>query len=173
VIDRGLQPFLAHRAEPLVLAAVDFLVPIYREANTFARLLPDVIPGNPEGLSVQDLGARGWDVVQPHLDAVVAAAAASVQELVGLGRAWVDLPTVVRAAHEGRVSDLLLADGDERWGRFEAATGVVTTLDRQGPTGEDLLNLAAVQALERRAAVHVVDHARIPGDAEAAAIFRY
>jgi Bacterial archaeo-eukaryotic release factor family 3 len=173
VIDRGLQPFLAHRGEPLVLAAVDFLFPLYREANTFARLLPDVIPGNPEGLSAQDLGARGWDVLRPHLDAAVAAAAASVQELVGLGRASVDLATVVRAAHEGRVSELLVADGDERWGRFEPATGVVTTFDRQGPTGEDLANLAAVQALERRAVVHVIDRAKIPGAAGAAAIFRY
>ena len=41
------------------------------------------------------------------------------------------------------------------------------------PPGQDLLDLAAVQALTRGAAVHVVEPPRNPEPATAAAIFRY
>jgi len=173
VVDRGLRPFLTDRAAPLVLAAVDYLAPLYRETNTHPRLLSETIAGNPDGLSPRALGARGWEIVRPHFETAGTTAVERLRELLGLGRASVDLVTVLRAACEGRVSELLVADGRERWGAFEPDSGAVTLRDRPGPTGEDLLNLAAVLALEHRGAVHVVDRGRIPGDAELAAIFRY
>ncbi|PIV00597.1 MAG: hypothetical protein COS57_15555, partial [Syntrophobacterales bacterium CG03_land_8_20_14_0_80_58_14] len=51
LIDRGLHDLLRDERAPLVLAGVDYLFPIYREANTYPRLIEEGIPGNPQGIS--------------------------------------------------------------------------------------------------------------------------
>jgi hypothetical protein len=64
--------------------------------------------------------ARGaWSVqavLSPHLETVQAAAVENYHEVVGRGRGSAYLPTVLRAAHDGRVSELFVTDGVERWG---------------------------------------------------------
>ena len=65
-VDKGLHDLIGNDNAPLVLAAVDYLFPIYKEANTYAHLLEQGIPGNPEGLTAQQLHAQAWNVIEPH-----------------------------------------------------------------------------------------------------------
>ena len=51
LIDRGLHDLLRDERAPLVLAGVEYLFPIYREANTYPHLIEEGIPGNPKGTS--------------------------------------------------------------------------------------------------------------------------
>ncbi len=172
-LDRELHPLLKDPEVPLVLAAVEYLLPLYRETNTHPGLLPDGILGNPEGHSASVLGARAWDIVHAHRDLADTAAVARYQDLAGTGRVSTDLETVVRAAHDGRVADLLLAAGAERWGSFEPASGAVTLRDGPGVLGEDLLNLAAIHAFQRGATVRVLERERVFGGHDVAALCRY
>jgi len=171
-IDRGIRPLLSDRTAPLVLAGVDFLLPIYREANTHPGLLAKGVLGNPETLSVAALQSRAWELVRPHLEAAQAARADRYQDLVGTGRASADLPTVLRAAFEGRVNELFVAPA-QRWGAFEPGSGAVSLRDRPGGMAEDLLNLAAIYTFQRSGTVHVLDGQHVPGGGEIAATFRY
>ena len=45
-IDQGLHPVLRDERAPLVLAGVDYLHPIYRQANTYPHLLDQGLTGN-------------------------------------------------------------------------------------------------------------------------------
>ncbi len=47
-VDSYLHPFLVQYDRPLILAGVEYLLPIYRQANTYSRLLPRAITGNLE-----------------------------------------------------------------------------------------------------------------------------
>jgi Bacterial archaeo-eukaryotic release factor family 7 len=172
-LDRGLRPFLSDRDAPLVLAAVDYLLPLYREANTHPGLLREGIVGSPEGHSAAMLGSRGWDIVRAHMETVEAAAVARYQDLAGSARVSTDLVAIVRASHEGRVADLFVAPDAERWGSFEPDSGVVNLQERPGVVGEDLLNLAAIHTFQRGGTVHVVARERVPGGKGIAAVFRY
>ncbi len=172
-LDRGLHPLLRDRRAPLVLAGVEYLLSIYREINSHPGVLPEEIPGNPELCSAQTLGSRGWEIVSRHLEAAEAAAVAHYHERAGHGRVSADLATVVRASHEGRVEELFVADGAERWGTFEPGSGAVTVRDKPGTVGEDLINLAAIQTFQRGGAIHVLERSHVPDAADVAAIFRY
>jgi len=172
-LDRGLRPFLPDRDVPLVLAGVDYLIPIYREANSHRGLLPESIQGNPEDQTPQALASRAWERVRPYLDAADRVAADRYEELAGGNRVSNDLATILRAAHEGRVSDLFLAASARRWGRFEPGSGAVTLRDAPGVAGDDLLNLAAIHTFKRGGIVHVVPPERVPAHGDIAAIFRY
>ena len=65
-IYQGLQDFLREEPAPLVLAGVEYLLPIYKEANTYPHLLGERITGNPEGLSSDNLHRQAWALVEPH-----------------------------------------------------------------------------------------------------------
>jgi len=47
-VDKGLHEVLKEEKVPIVLAGVEYLLPIYREANSYNYLMDNWIPGNPD-----------------------------------------------------------------------------------------------------------------------------
>ena len=66
-VDAGLNDILADQQAPLVLAGVDYLLPIYQQANSYPHLLTDGITGDPEDVSDEDLHRQALDIVLPIL----------------------------------------------------------------------------------------------------------
>lgn len=65
-VDRNLRKILHDETAPLVLAGVDFLLPLYKNAAAYTHLLDDGIFGNPEDRRAEDLHAAAWKIVQSH-----------------------------------------------------------------------------------------------------------
>jgi hypothetical protein len=170
-IDRGLHPVLRQERAPLALAAVDYLLPLYREANTYPHLLEAGIEGNPDRLSAAELHARAWDLVRPQLEGRQRQAAAQYRHLAGTGRTASELGPVVAAAHRGEVETLFVAPGRRRWGRFDPAGGQVDEHEPPEPGDEELLNLAAVHTLRHGGTVYAVGPEQVPGGGPLAAVF--
>lgn len=173
LVDRGLADLLRGEPAPLVLAAVEYLMPIYREANTFPHLAPEGIPGNPEGLAAEELHRRAWAIVEPRWRAAEREAAARYRQLRGTGKTVNDVEGAVVAASQGRVDTLFVAVGRQVWGRFDPETATVRTREAPEPGDEDLLDLAAVHTLVHGGTVYPVEPGAGPDDAPLAAILRY
>jgi len=165
-VDRGLHEILRTERAPLVLASVEYLWPIYREANRYPHLLEGGIAGNPDGLSAEELCRRALALVRPHWRRAQAEAAALYAQLLGTGRASADLPEVVQAAREGRVEILFVESGRRVWGRAE--TGAAH--EREEPGDEDLLNRATADTLRHGGTVYASAAEEMPGG-PAAALF--
>lgn len=172
-VDQGLRETLDGEAGPLVLAGVDYLLPIFRDASRHPDLVAGGITGNPEELGPDELRRRAWELVEPRFRAAREQAAAKFRELAGTGRASGQLDEVVPAAVDGRVGSLFVARGVRRWGSFDPAERAIRLHDQPGPGSEDLLDLAAVQSYLHGGAVHVVAPAEVPGGEPLAAVFRY
>lgn len=173
-VAEGIHEILRDRREPLVLAGVDYLQPIYREANRYPNLLEDGVDGNPELLRPDELHAKAWEIVAPVFEQTEQEARAKFHDLSGTGQAAVALADVLRAAHHGRVETLFVALGERRWGRYEAESGEVALAGETKQAGdEDLLDLAAVQTLLTGGTVHAVAPDRVPGGELTAAVLRY
>ena len=108
-VDKGLHELIGNERVPLVLAAVDYLFPIYKEANTYGNLLDQGIPGNPEGLTAQQLHGQAWNIIEPHFQKAQQDAVGQYYRLAGTGRTSKDLEDIVRAAYHGRVDALFVA----------------------------------------------------------------
>jgi hypothetical protein len=172
-IDRGLHAFLKEEKAPLVLASVDYLQPIYRQANTYAQLLEQGVEGSPDRLNRQELHDRAWALVQPLFEAEMQRAAAQYQRLTPTEYASGDLAQVVVAAYEGRLETLFVAQNRQVWGTFDAAGGRVEEHRQPMIADVDLLNLAAVYALRHGGTVYAVEPALVPSGTAVAAIFRH
>jgi hypothetical protein len=172
-IDAGLRPLLKNETAPLVLASVDYLVPLYKEANTYAHLLNESISGNPESLSADQLQERAWTLVEPQFQKAQNEANAKYAQLQGTGRTSNRVGKVIGAAANGRVEILFVAVGQQRWGTMDSQSDTVEVHGDMQPGDEDLLDRAAIETLLNGGVVFAVDPSKVPGDAGLAAIYRY
>jgi len=172
-VDRGVREVLRDDRAPLVLAGVEYLFPLYREASTHPNLVERGVAGNPEGRRPEELQAEAWKVVEPHLGRSRQEAARRFEELAGTSRASADLKVVLPAAWQGRVEHLFVAAGRQVWGSFDADTLQVHVSEEHRPGDRDLLNLAAVHTFLNNGAVYAVEPGEVPGGGLLAAVFRY
>ncbi len=175
LVDQGLRGILAEQRIPLVLACVDYLLPIYREANTYNYLLERGVIGNPDSLNAKELHRRAWAVVEPYFAAAQDEQRERYLEYAGRAdeRASNILKTTVRAAVEGRVGTLFVAAGVQKWGVYRSHSHNVHIHPSQQPGDQDLLDVAAAQTFAGGGSVYVIPPDKVPGGAEHAAIFRY
>ncbi|MDI6854203.1 MAG: hypothetical protein QME75_11455 [Deltaproteobacteria bacterium] len=172
-VDRSLHSMLREEQAPLVLAGVDYLLPIYHEANSYSNLLQEGLTGSPEGLSAAELHQRACAVVQPYFQRLREEAAAKYRQLAGTGKASHDLKEIVPAAYHGRVESLFVAVGQQVWGSFEAATADIRLLEKEEPGSQDLMDVAAIHTLMQGGQVFSVEAGQVPDGPPAAAVFRY
>jgi hypothetical protein len=172
-IDDELSSLLAGEQSLLVLAGVDYLFPLYKEANSYPHLLEEGIPGNPEELTPEALHAQAWPLVQPTFMEARENAVARYGQLAGTGQSTADVKEAVLAAHHGRVDVLFVALGVQAWGNFDPSTNTVHVHQEPEPGDADLLDLAAIQSVLKGGAVYAVEPEQVPGDAPLAAVFRY
>lgn len=172
-LDAGIQELLADEQAPLVLAGVDYLLPLYQQANGYPHLLEEGIEGNPEHLTAKELHQRAWTIVRPCFVEERAEAAERFRQWFGSPAASDKLAEIVPAAHHGRVDTLFVAIDDEQWGTFDVVTNDVQLHQEAEPADQDLLDLAAVHTLFNGGNVYAVAPDQMPGDGPLAALLRY
>ncbi len=173
-VDSGLQELPLDRNAPLVLAGVDYLLPLYRAASEHPNVLAEGILGNPDEQRPEELHAAAWRLVEPLFLAPRRRAAERYRELSRTGLATSRLEDVVPAAHDGRVESLFTALGVRCWGSWDAENHVARRHDEQTAASEDLLDLAAVQSFLHGAEVFAVPPEEMPEAGQpVAAIFRW
>jgi hypothetical protein len=172
-IDRGLQKILREDPAPLVLAGVDYLLPIYREASSAPSLMEEGIRGNPEGVKSEELHREAWTIMEPHFLKVRNEAAARYKELAGGENASRDVEKIAVAAFQGRVDSLFFAVGMQLWGTFDPAGFAVDLHATYRQGDEDLMDFSAMHTLLKGGTVHALKQQEMPDRASLAAILRY
>jgi hypothetical protein len=172
-VDAGVSDLLAHEEVPLVVAGVDYLLPLYQEANTYPHLVDEGILGNPEELRAVELHEKAWAIVQPRFERARLEAAERYRQQASGELASDDPADIVPAANYGRVDTLFVAWDLQRWGQFDPATGTVTQHDEFEQGDRDLLNLAAAQTLRHGGSVYALEADEVPSETSIAALFRY
>lgn len=169
-IDRGLHEHLPAKA-PLILAGVDYLWPIYRKANRHSHLMERGIPGNSELWSAKELHDKAWEIVRPQFEKPLANVCSQYAALAGTGRTCRDPAETVRAACEGRLETLLVAEDREAWGEWNETANEVAVHPQPKNGDEDLLNLAAINAQAHGAKVFVLPSRDMPEMSPIAGIY--
>jgi Bacterial archaeo-eukaryotic release factor family 7 len=172
-INRGLHELLRDEKAPLVLAGVEYLFPVYRQANTYPYLLDQGVAGNPDKLSSEELHKRAWAVIQPYFRKAQEESAAQYRDNVGTERTSDNIREIMPGAYYGRVSSLFVAIDVELWGIFDPTSNTIHVHKEPRFRDDDLLDEAAAQTLLQGGSVYAVEHTKVPGQAVLAAVFRY
>ena len=171
-VDRGVAGVLKNQEAPLIVAAVEYLFPIYKEANTYPHLLEDMIPGNPDLLTPDALHVVSWKIVESHASEAEARAFDIYKEHINTPLTSSNLRKVVAAAASGTVRFLFVPSTGEKWGLFQPPE-IVHIHDKKEPGDDELLNLAAIFTLRHGGEIHAVPADVLREGAEVAAVFRF
>ena len=152
-IDHGLHEYLREERAPLILAAVGYYHPLYREVNTYPHLLEPGLDGNFERENGDGIHAGAWPIVSQALGREIAERTERYRELAGTGLASDRIDEIADAIPAGRVRVMLAAAGD----RYET---------------EQVDDLCE-EALKRHAEVFVIPPDAMPTSSPVAAIYRY
>jgi hypothetical protein len=168
----GLRERVGADRRPLVVAAVGYYLPIFREVSDHPAVVDGGVEGNPDEMSAAQLHEAAWPVVAPAFDAARAAAIDRFRANMGTGRTVTALSEVVVAAVDGQVETLFVDASAPVWGVLDGATRTVERHDERQAGDDDLVDRAAVATVLAGGDVYVVtppDAERVEPDREGAA----
>jgi hypothetical protein len=173
VLDKGLQQIIDPEKSTLVIASVDYLAPIFKEASGFKKIMDEIVTGNPEGADLEELRAQAWDIVAPYFMKGIDESLERFGDLSSTGRASTDLKEVVKGAINGRIDTLFVDIGKSVYGSYNHSTFEVEYGDSAKKHNTDLVDLAAGRSLINGGVVYALEEDRMPEGAALGAIFRY
>ncbi|OJX40694.1 MAG: hypothetical protein BGO78_06840 [Chloroflexi bacterium 44-23] len=172
-IDEELLKELEGEQSPLVLAGVDYLFPLYEQANSYPNLIQGGLPGNPEQLSNKELHKEAWNLVEPIFKKDLDQAIEVYSRYKVTAQASDNIRQIILATALGKVSHLFVAADKQVFGKVDIEALRVDVIDDSEKGDTDLLNLAALETLEKGGKVYVLPIAEMPDQKECAAVFRY
>ena len=174
-VDNGVRQTLGEDDAPLVLAGVEYYLPIYREVNRYGGLVDDsIVAGNPDHQKAEDLHEKAWQIVEPQFMSAQQSSMERFEQLRGNGAklASNDIHEIIPAAVFARVDTLFVEIDAHIWGRYDRDENAVELHDGHDSGDEDLLDLAAVHTLVHGGTVHALRSENMPSEG-LAATFRY
>jgi hypothetical protein len=177
-VDHALHEKYGVTGTPLVLASVAHHQPVFASVSTaHTHVLDEVVEGNPERTSPQDLHAAAWEIANRFLaNDGRRAAWQRFQDASGTGLTATDLSTVVLSAAVGRVDTVFVAPGPPILGTYDVDTSTVRVAGTDAP-GEahrvDLVDEAVLQTLAHGGSFMSVDTTDLPDGSDVGALLRY
>jgi hypothetical protein len=176
-VDKGIMNVISHENDPLLIACIDYMFPIYKEANTYPHLWEEEhISGNPADKDPTDLHREGWEILDSYFAKDKKEKLDLFHQFKATEKASTMLEDVVPAAFHGKVDTLFIQNREDEFGTFDGEKNTVHRSDEGHVFGENysLLNLAAAQTIAHGGNVYLMDEEEMPDENSiACAYFRY
>jgi hypothetical protein len=174
MVDRAIGPVLRDEQAPLVLAGVDYLLPIFRDVCRYPHVAEPELTGNFDYSNLREVHEKVCPLVRPLFDRNRQEAISKYQRLAGTGHTGDDLSEIVGAAWTGRVETLFVAADDTKWGTFDDTSNTVVLHNSWQRGDDDLLDIASANTFLNRGEVHLLNLSQMPApNKPIAAIYRY
>jgi hypothetical protein len=173
-VDNTLWSEVLHRENvPLVLAGVDYLIPLYKKVTRYRHVWDEPIIGSLEHENEQELFRLARKNLEPYFQARTEKALAEYGNRSATALTSSIADDVIPAAYYGRIAHLFVRKDERLWGTFDEKTNVLRLHVRQEPGDYDLLDKAILQTLMNGGEVHLLEQDRMPAQSKLAAIMRY
>jgi len=172
-IDNKLPGYIKHGNAPIVLAAVESLHGIYKEANSSPMLLDEGLRVNPFDFDDRELHERIWEIVSPILDRKKDEELEKYHEMKSKGKASNKIEDILTTAQAGGIDTLFFEEGYQRWGSYRPKEGKLDLHEKAKPGDDDLIDLAAVMTMENHGSVFALSADKMPESANLAAVYRF
>ncbi len=172
-VDAALRPFLSGRSEPLILAAAEPLLSIFRSVNSYPHLTDAAIGESPAKMSAAEIKDHAQPMIRALHEERVESACETFVARENQGRATTDIAQAARAATFGAVDTLLVDMDIVIPGTVDDDTGAVTFAESDSAASYGVIDEIAGRVLAAGGTVLAVRKADLPRQAELAAILRF
>jgi hypothetical protein len=98
LVDAGLKEIFREQQAPLVLAGVDYLLPIYRKVSEYVNIMQGGITGSPEHLRPEELQEQAWPIVEAYFRQETEKAVEQYQQFTDTDKSTDTVEEIVAAA---------------------------------------------------------------------------
>ena len=175
-VAKGVSETLEDENTPLLLAGVEYYLPLYREVNKYTHLVEDqIVAGSPDHLKPKELHDKAWELMEPLFLEAQQQSLDQFHHLFGNGEylASDEFAEIVPASVFSRVDTAFVPVGQHLWGHYDAENNAVEMHEEQEAGDEDLLDLVAVNTYLNGGIVHALRTENMPTEQPLAATFRY
>jgi hypothetical protein len=177
-IDKGLSRVMPSNPLPMVIAAVDYLHPIFKGVTKAAKVVQEGVFGNPDHMRPDELHEMSNKIMEPYFKSQRSRRIEKYRELAGTGKTSHNVEEITKAAINGRVEALFVTKGTNVWGKILESNGdLKIELHPEFQSGDNcLVDKSVIKTLLNGGEAYLVEKENIPEDAveaEVAAIFRY
>ncbi len=174
-VDESLMKIHEEDIVPMVLAGVEYLIPIYREKSNYPYIVEDFIKGNPELLNGEELKDLAWEIVEPLFYKDRMQAEDKYRQFYGQRNKLYanSLEKIIPAAYSGQVESLFVDNSVAKWGKYNHENNKIAINESPADGDEDLMEYASILTLSRGGNVFSVSSENIPDKSSIAAVLRY
>ncbi len=173
-INKGVIQILEEENIPLVLAGLDYLLPIYKQANTYENLSEIYLPINPFEMQPSELGKLAFEKMKQTFEKELEDKKAQFLKYQNTSKTSKNISEVLPAAFSGSVDSLFIEKGFDVDGIYESEKERVLTGDKNLPQNGSLTNLAAIQVFLKGGKVYLLEKDQMPLDnSEIVSLNRY
>jgi hypothetical protein len=158
---------------PLLLAGVEYLIPIYKSVAQYKPIYDEAITGSQEHQDMNSLYEVARAKMEPyfqerHEKALALYANNSATELTS------SIPDdVIPAAYYKRVWHLFVQKDQHLWGTFDEMNNMLKVHESQQEGDEDQIDKAVIKTILNAGEVHVLPKEKMPAESVIAAVMRY
>ena len=173
-IDNVLNDTLTDHRQPLVLACVDYLFPLYQQMSRYPSLYDKPLVGNYDSVKPHEL----HDETQKIFDRIRKDRqrhySEQFQESLNVKKSSFDPDEIIPGALGGKIEALFVKKGNGMWGRYDALSDTVQIDTDKRVDNSSLVNLAAIHTVQNGGRVFTVDEDEMPApNVTMNAVFRY
>jgi hypothetical protein len=173
-INNGLFQYVNNHKRPLVLAAVDYLVPIYREVNDYQHLYPEFIRGNHERDDPKILHEKVRNLLNGHFERDKMTKMDAFEGALAQQLASYNEDEIIAEAFNQRIDTLFVRNHDVYWSYFNKETNKVTPREDNTTYKSCLINFATVHTMLNNGNVYLLEPDEMPeSSSRLNAIYRY
>jgi hypothetical protein len=173
-VDRVLwQKVLGREQAPLLLAGIEFELPIYRSISAYQYIWDDALVGNHENDSPEMLYQAAKEKMRPFFEKHHQVALETYLNKLTTPLTTSMPDAVIRSSFYGQVSDLFVEKGAHIWGQFDAQHNELQVHDTKQDGDDCLVDKAAIQTILHGGQVHLLEKDMMPNGSTIAALLRF
>lgn len=164
---------LHNETVPLLLAGVEYLIPIYKSVTDYKYVWDEALTGSHEHEDTITLYQQAKQKMEPYFAQRLNKALEVYGNKSATTLTTSSVEEIVPAAYYSRVSHLFVQKGAHRWGNFDEAANELKLHDDQQAESEDLIDNAVIKTILTGGEVYLLEKEQMPADTPVAAILRY
>jgi hypothetical protein len=173
-VDKTLFTEVLHdKNVPLVLAGVEYLIPIYKGVSKYNNIAEEAITGNQEHESQLVLFNKARQILEPYFKQETKKSLQNYYNQIATASTSSMPEKVIPASFYAQVSDLFVCKGEHIWGKFNKDENKLEIHTEKQEGDECLINMAAAQTYIHGGAVYLLEREQMPNESIIAAFLRF
>lgn len=164
---------LATENAPLIIAAVDYLIPLYKSVAKYNFIAEDNITGNYEDENPNKLFEMAKEKLAPYFEERVKKELNNYYNNSATNLTSTDPNEIIPGAYYARISHLFVQKDAHIWGKFDKDNNKLEMHRERQHYDDCLVDKAVIKTIINGGEVHMLNKEEVPGGGPMAAFFRY